>query len=92
MRLYVTDHAVIRYMERVLNIDVEKLRADIRDLAARGTDVPVKTAQRAIMSHNGKAAVILDEHRVVTVIGQREMRRAQAWIGLPIYIMAEAAE
>lgn len=87
-RLYITDHAVVRYLERVLNLDVEKIREDIRALATN--TVPIAAPpDKAFMHTGGKAVVIIDECRVVTVLGVRELRNSKDWMGTPVMEAAE---
>lgn len=78
-RLSVTDHAVVRYLERVLNLDMDKIRDDIRAQAHTGHPVcvPPIGGGLAIMGPARKAAVIVRENIVVTVLGAREIRRAR---------------
>ena len=40
----VSDHAVIRYMERVMGLEVERVRDDIRRKVQRAMDFPDATA------------------------------------------------
>lgn len=78
MRLYVTDHAVVRYLERVLHIDMNKVRDDIRDQACQGTpcaNAPIGGGV-VIMGPRHKAACILQGEVITTVLGVREIRRA----------------
>lgn len=78
MRLFVTDHAVVRYLERVLHIDVDKLKDDIREQASLGTpcaNAPIKGGV-VIMGPRNKAACILQGEVITTVLGVREIRRA----------------
>lgn len=87
-RLYITDHAVVRYLERVLNIDMDKIREDIRDLASN--TVPITAPpDKAFMHTGGKAVVIIDECRVVTVLGVKELRKSKSWMGAPVMEAAE---
>jgi hypothetical protein len=92
-RLFVTDHAVVRYLERVLHLDVDKIREDIRALATDST--PVRSPNRgnlthclALMAPGGRAALIIDDERVVTVLGKMDIKRAENWM----YPLQEAAE
>jgi hypothetical protein len=78
MRLYVTDHAVVRWLERVLHIDVEKIKDDIREQANLGTQcakAPIGGGI-VIMGPRNKAACIIQGEVVTTVLGVREIRRA----------------
>jgi len=77
-RLYVTDHAVVRYLERVLHLDVEKIKDDIREQAKQGTpcaNAPIGGGV-VIMGPRNKAACILQGEVITTVLGVREIKRA----------------
>lgn len=80
MTLHVTDHAIIRYLERVLHLDMDKVREDIRSMA---TDtVPMAGPPYGAHMHSkGKAMFIIHGERVVTVIGRREIERSKHWMG-----------
>lgn len=53
----VSDHAVLRYLERKLRIDVEALRDDIRTVCLRGAeaeaDTVVHDGVRFVLRHRG---------------------------------------
>lgn len=55
---HVTEHALVRYMERVKGIDVEAYRREIARIAARADD------------HDGASAVLKDGFRYVLVDGR----------------------
>ncbi len=55
VRLHVTDHAVLRYLERVHGLDVEALRDHIGDLAKIGAEYQ---ASSVVV---GKVRIIIDE-------------------------------
>lgn len=83
MSYTVTDHAIVRYLERVLHLDMDKVREDIRAQAEQGTraGVPPIGGGVAIIGPTRKAACIVQNDTViVTVLGVREMRRAAKWI------------
>lgn len=84
-RLYVTDHAIVRYLERVLHLDVEKIREDIRAVAqkSRPVESPFYRKQSwtsAVMSPDEKVVSIMDGEKIVTVLGKREIGRASSWM------------
>lgn len=60
---HVTDHAVLRYMERVLDIDVERLRATISESCARHQGAPCVRA--------GGARFLMNKGVVVTCLADR---------------------
>lgn len=51
-RLFVTDHAVLRHLERICGQDVERIRRELRHRLQRGADL-------------GAGAVVLDGHAYV---------------------------
>lgn len=71
-QLAVSDHAVVRYMERVLNLDIEKLRDDIRELAATGTAFK---NMDGLWCPKRQVIVIIENNRVLTVLGKREAEK-----------------
>lgn len=80
-RYGVSDHAVVRYLERVLHLDVDKIRDDIRAQAEQGTisGEPPIGGGVAIIGPKRKATCIVQQGTIVTVLGVREMRRAAKW-------------
>jgi len=71
MTLHVTDHAVLRYLERVRGIDIERLRADLQRKATRAH-------ASAVSIGGGEFTIIVDGFRmkcqndhVVTVLEAR---------------------
>lgn len=77
-KVHVTDHAIVRYLERVLHIDIDKLKDDIRDQASLGTpctQAPIGGGT-VIMGPRRKAAVIMQNDVVTTVLGVKEIKRA----------------
>lgn len=50
----VTDHAIVRYLERALGIDIDPIRRHIADLAARGVEA-------------GATGVIIEDVKLVLV-------------------------
>ena len=61
----ITDHAVIRYLERVKGIDVEAVRAEIADVVRRGV---IHGAQSVLLDG---MRYRLEGHHVVTVIEKK---------------------
>lgn len=79
LRLHVTDHALVRYMERVMHLDMDKVREDIRAMAENS--IPMSGPPRgARMNPSKKAMFIVEEDRIVTVIGAREIQRGKGWM------------
>ena len=62
---YVTDHAVLRYLQRREGVDVEATRRRIADLVRRG----VERGGRAVVVDGVK--FVLEGSNVVTVIDRR---------------------
>lgn len=62
---HVTDHAVIRYLERVKSVDIEAVRAEIAAIVARGVALG---AQSVIL---GGMRYRLEGEHVVTVIEKK---------------------
>jgi hypothetical protein len=72
--LYVTDHALLRYIERIHGVDVEILRAELRQMALRG-------AEAAERIGGGEYTIVCEPLRlrvvganVVTVLAPRDRR------------------
>ncbi|SDQ99267.1 hypothetical protein SAMN05519103_00333 [Rhizobiales bacterium GAS113] len=63
--IFVSDHAVLRWLERVMNVDTEAARTRIRDAVRNG----VKAGSSAVMVDG--VAYVLDGNRVVTVTPKR---------------------
>jgi hypothetical protein len=75
-RIHVTDHALVRYMERVLHIDMEKVREDLRAIAEN--TVPMSAPPRDAHMHvGGKCVCIIESNTVVTVLGTREIKKGR---------------
>jgi len=63
----VTDHAVIRYLERVKAVDVTAIREEIASIVDRASErVPVKGDATGLVA-NGLTFVVTGDGRVVTV-------------------------
>ena len=66
----VSDHAIVRYLERIYGIDMEKTRADMRDLC----DASVSFANCDGLWHSrGMVFITNDDGDVVTVLGEKEV-------------------
>lgn len=62
----VTDHAVLRYLERARGVDVEAARAEIAAKVARGV-----AAGAAFVTHDGLRFVIRSGRVVVTALDKK---------------------
>lgn len=61
----VSDHALVRYLERVLDIDMERLRAEIGIACARHQGAPcVKAGGARFMIRNGVVVTVIDDRTV----------------------------
>lgn len=61
----VSDHAMIRYMERVLGMDVEQLRAHIAEGVRRHQGAPcVRTIGARFLMVNGRVVTTIEGHSV----------------------------
>lgn len=72
-RIGVTDHAVLRYMERVMGVDVERLRREIGRRADCAADHP---GCNRVISANVR--LVIENEVVVTVTTPRAPRRQRA--------------
>ncbi len=72
----VSDHAIIRYVERVLGLERKEIENDI--LSERFTKVwkICRGSHAKIPFRDGFRAVV-QENRVVTILGRREKRNAK---------------
>lgn len=78
----VTDHAVVRFMERVMGIDVDAIRAQIARLVPKGA-APIPTPQAP--DNHGVLLVedyqfLLTPRSLITVLD--EEMSADCWLGL----------
>lgn len=69
----VTDHAIVRYLERVLNLDVERVRREIGQKVDHG----VKSGARNVRV--GGVSYKLVDGVVVTVCKASRPSRAHGW-------------
>lgn len=79
----VTDHAVIRFLERVMKLDVEGIRGQIARLvppSAMPSPSPADPDPNGILIVNG-FQFLLSPSTVVSVLD--ESMSAAAWVGLP---------
>jgi hypothetical protein len=71
LRRLVTDHAVIRYMERVLGIDVDQVRQEILTHQVMATigcqDADCQRAEHVPLQ-GGPASAVVKEAKVVTIV------------------------
>ncbi len=67
----VTDHAVIRYLERVEGVDIEAIRCHIGHIADRG----IETGANGVVS--GGFVYRIDAGQVVTVLRQHRPERGR---------------
>lgn len=63
-RTYVTDHAIVRYFERVLGFDVPALKEEI----ARTADAAVKTGATGVVLGRWRYVVKFDEYGFPSVV------------------------
>jgi len=68
VELTVSDHALIRYMERVLNIDVESVRQEIQKSANPLFNKLKVDCQIPARNEHGKFKVIIKHNNIVSVI------------------------
>jgi hypothetical protein len=61
----VSDHALVRYLERVLDIDMERLRTEIGIACARHQGAPcVKAGGARFMIRHGVVVTVIDDRTV----------------------------
>jgi len=63
MTVHVTDHAVLRYLERVIGIDVEQHRSDLCELAGPAVRLKAKHAMLSV-----GCCVVIEGDFVITVL------------------------
>jgi hypothetical protein len=84
--ILVSDHAVLRWLERVEGYDIESLRADIARIAAIGI------AHRAPVVIVGRGKVVMNEAStaVLTVLPRKAAKATEAQVtDTPLLTMAE---
>ena len=58
--IHVSDHAVLRYLERIVGIDIDALRADIASTCARSNGAPcVRTKAARYLIRGGNVVSVL---------------------------------
>jgi len=72
MRLHVTDHAVLLYIERIHGVDIERLREDMRQKLLRAHDAAkgIGGGEYTIKADGVRYRVV--GTNVVTILSQRE--------------------
>ena len=79
-RLPVSDHALIRYLERVLNIDVERHRRAISAKVARGVELGasgVIVDGYCYKLQGGRVTTVVEAHRPDLHTGRVRRERAE---------------
>ncbi len=69
MTAQISDHALLRYLERVKGVDIEAVRAEMMSAAL---DKAIEFGSRVLIGRHGERLVIR-EGIVVTVIGKGHM-------------------
>lgn len=67
----VTDHAVLRHLERTYGVDVEHYR---RELDTPAVETAVRIGCPCVVGHHGER-LLLKDGKVVTVVGKRYGKR-----------------
>ena len=68
-KVQVTDHAIVRYLERIQGIDIKKVHKAILTRAVRA--IGGKGLNCMVPTDNG-ARVVIKNYRVVTVLGKNQ--------------------
>lgn len=72
MTIYVTDHAVLRYIERIHGMNVETLREELKQRALRAAEAADRVgASNYVINSNGVRMRVVGGH-VVTVLTPKE--------------------
>ena len=71
MKLRVTDHAVLRYLQRVVGVDVDALRSDIKN-RVEASLIKGKGLSDPSSVKNGKIRFVIKDGVVVTVTDERQ--------------------
>lgn len=77
MMAYVSDHAVLRYLERCCGIDVEAVRAE---LTVKGIDAAADFGCGTVILGNG-ARLKLNGDVVSTCVGAKKRKHGKHWHG-----------
>jgi len=72
----VTDHAVIRYLERVKGVDIEAIRAELRQIASEA--VQAKDGEHHWHAETGTILILEADGRIVTILSREQ---AEKWTG-----------
>lgn len=70
--IIVTDHAVVRYLERVAGVKIEDIRKEIARLAYDST--PFKTKGGARWNWDKQIVIFMEGDTVTTVIGREDAK------------------
>lgn len=76
-RFHVAEHAVLRYMERVVDIDKSQARASIEAIADRAEHVGF-TVNGASLYVVSNVCLVVRDDTVVTVLSEEDRQRAEA--------------
>lgn len=71
MAIHVTDHAIVRYFERVLGVDIDLIRQELASPTAALAD---RIGAPVVILKTGHRAVVRDGC-IQTVLSKRERRR-----------------
>ncbi|MCC3246165.1 hypothetical protein LG047_12680 [Methylocystis sp. WRRC1] len=72
MTLHVTDHAVLRYIERIHGVDIERLREDMRQRLLRAADAAEGIGGGSYVINAEGVRYRVVGFNVVTVLSPRE--------------------
>lgn len=72
MTIYVTDHAVLRYIERIHGVDVELLRDELRQMALRGAEAAERVGGGEYTIKTERLRMRVVGANVVTVLRLKE--------------------
>lgn len=77
-KLHVTDHAVLRYIERIHGVDVETLREELRQMAVRGAQAAETIGGGEYAIKTGEMTLKVVGCNVVTIVAPRKARDPRA--------------
>ena len=72
--IFITDHALLRFIERVQGIDVESLREQLRQKALRGATAARKIGAEDYMIIHGEFQMRCIGDKVVTILRPKVKR------------------
>ncbi|MGA8169797.1 MAG: hypothetical protein WB816_03010 [Methylocystis sp.] len=78
MKIGVSDHAMMRFLERAGGFDVEALRAQIQDSLARAHATPREIGVRDYTVKSGGVIFVVRGGTIVTVVGDASYSREGA--------------